>query len=194
MNNKTTLQQLTDQLNAVRSQRKQITHPKMGKRDIFVSETVQELTARELCLQEELNTEKRTQKFRRFYMRVAKETAELSYCVRHKVGAVIVSPDHKNIIGFGYNGTPGGFDNTCEINNVTKREVLHAETNAIMKVALSTQSSQNCYLYTTLSPCFDCAKLIIQSGITTVVYDEKYRDSSGLELLEKANIQVIKYS
>lgn len=131
-----------------------------------------------------------TDKFDKFYMKTAYETAQLSYCERHKVGAVIVSPDRRNIIGFGYNGTPSRFPNVCEIDNTTRKEVLHAETNAIMKVAQSTHSSKDCYLYTTLSPCYDCAKLIIQAGIREIIYCEEYRNTDGLDLLKQANINV----
>jgi dCMP deaminase len=151
------------------------------------------------------------------YMQVAYQFAKLSYAERRKVGCVIVKD--KQVISFGYNGTPHGFENECEIlettgwdfpeqaelledngwtvweagcacRSVTKREVLHAESNAIMKVAKSTMSCEGADLYTTTCPCFDCAKLIIQAGIKKVYYTEDYRDMSGVELLKKAEIEV----
>lgn len=122
------------------------------------------------------------------YMQNAYQFAELSYAERRKVGCVIVKD--KQVISFGYNGTPHGFENTCEINNTTKPEVLHAESNAIMKVAKSTMSCEGAELYTTTCPCFGCAKLIIQAGILKVYYTETYRDASGIALLEKAGISV----
>lgn len=122
------------------------------------------------------------------YMNVAYQFAKCSYAERRQVGAVIVKDGA--IISFGYNGTPNGFDNCCEVNDITKKEVLHAESNAISKVAQSTISSTGAALYVTTSPCFDCAKLIIQSGITKVYWTEAYRDLSGIELLKKANIEV----
>jgi len=122
------------------------------------------------------------------YMNVAYQFAKCSYAERRQVGAVIVKDGA--IISFGYNGTPNGFDNCCEVNDTTKKEVLHAESNAISKVAQSTISSTGASLYVTTSPCFDCAKLIIQSGITKVYWTEAYRDLSGIELLKKANIEV----
>ena len=153
------------------------------------------------------------------YMQVAYQFAKLSYAERRKVGCVIVKD--KQVISFGYNGTPHGFENECEDvetrhydnpavaemledmgwtmphdnsctchRSVTKREVLHAESNAIMKVAKSTMSCDGADLYTTTCPCFDCAKLIIQAGIKKVYYTEDYRDMSGIELLKKAEIEV----
>lgn len=162
------------------------------------------------------------------YMKIAYNVAELSYAERRKVGCVIVK-DHQ-IVSFGYNGTPKGFDNVCEhehvdiievdggyeqhpdaikaleddgyycnpngvcgkITHETKREVLHAESNAITKIAKSTLSSEGADLYTTTTPCFECSKLIIQSGIKRVFYTEDYRDMSGQDLLANANIEVIK--
>ena len=121
-------------------------------------------------------------------MEVAYQFAKCSYAERRQVGAVIVKDGA--IISFGYNGTPNGFDNCCEVDDTTKREVLHAESNAISKVAQSTISSTGATLYVTTSPCFDCAKLIIQSGIEKVYWTEAYRDLSGIELLKKANIEV----
>ena len=122
------------------------------------------------------------------YMQNAYQYATLSYAERRKVGCVIVK-DHQ-VISFGYNGTPHGFDNECEINDMTKPEVLHAESNAIMKVAKSTMSCEGAELYTTTCPCFGCAKLIIQAGISKVYYTEEYRDMSGVALLGKAGIVV----
>ncbi len=121
------------------------------------------------------------------YLKMAKVWAENSYCERKKVGALLVKD--KMIISDGYNGTPEGFENICEDeNNTTKPYVLHAEANAITKVAKSNNSSQGSTLYITTSPCIECSKLIIQAGIKRVVFCEKYRDTSGLELLERANV------
>lgn len=122
------------------------------------------------------------------YMKVAYQFAELSYAERRKVGCIIVK--NKQVISFGYNGTPNGFDNCCEHDNTTKPEVLHAESNAITKVAQSTIGCNGAVIYTTTAPCFHCAKLIIQSGIKKVYYSETYRDLGGIELLKKANINV----
>ena len=160
------------------------------------------------------------------YMDVAYAVSQLSYAERRKVGCVIVKDNQ--IVSFGYNGTPKGFDNACEnvtlvkVENIdystnpdavdtleddgfickdgccvkreisTKREVLHAESNAISKIAKSTMSSDGADLYTTTSPCFECSKLIVQAGIKTVYYTEEYRDTEGLQLLNKANIEVIR--
>ncbi len=113
-----------------------------------------------------------------------------SYCLRRKVGALIVKD--RMIISDGYNGTPSGFENECEDeNDRTKPYVLHAEANAITKVAKSNNSSEGSTLYITASPCLECAKLIIQSGIIRVVYADDYRISDGIELLKKANVEVV---
>lgn len=126
---------------------------------------------------------------KKVYMEVAYQFAKLSYAERRKVGAVIVKDNQ--IISFGYNGTPNGFNNCCETSeDTTKKEVLHAESNAITKVAQSTTSCGGAKLYTTTAPCFDCSKLIIQSGIRKVYYTETYRDMSGIELLRQANIKI----
>lgn len=115
--------------------------------------------------------------------------AENSYCERRKVGALLVKD--KMVISDGYNGTPSGFENVCEDeNNKTKAYVLHAEANALTKVARSNNSSENATLYVTSSPCIECAKLIIQSGIKRVVYSEKYRLEEGIDLLKRADIKV----
>lgn len=124
------------------------------------------------------------------YMQVAYQFAKLSYAERRQVGCILVK--NEQVISFGYNGTPRGFDNTCELDNTTKPEVLHAESNAITKVAQSTMGSGGAELYTTTAPCFSCSKIIIQSGISRVYYSETYRDMSGIELLEQANIEVIR--
>jgi dCMP deaminase len=123
-----------------------------------------------------------------FYLNIATSVAEASYCNRNKVGAIIVKDD--NIIAYGYNGTIRGFDNVCEEGNVTLPTVLHAESNAITKCAKSNYSSNGAILYTTLSPCLECAKLIIQSGITDVYYICSYRNDDGINLLKKAGINV----
>lgn len=125
----------------------------------------------------------------KFYLNLAKQISNASYCKRAKVGAIIVKDD--NIISFGYNGTISGFENKCECKNKTKKDVLHAESNAIAKCSKSLYSSINSTLYVTLSPCFECAKLIIQSGIKNVIYSENYRDLSGIKLLKKAKINVL---
>jgi|14BtaG_2_1085337.scaffolds.fasta_scaffold147805_1 dCMP deaminase len=150
------------------------------------------------------------------YMQMAYQTAKLSYAERRRVGCIIVKDEQ--IVSFGYNGTPHGFNNQCEetqtrnVDNpdhmeiliekgyecesgccskqVTKKEVLHAESNAITKLAKSTMTSNGADLYTTTAPCFDCAKLIIQAGIKRVYFSEDYRDMSGVTLLEKAGIEV----
>ncbi len=124
------------------------------------------------------------------YMRMALIWAENSYCKRRQVGAILVKD--KMIISDGYNGTPSGFENVCEDeNNETKPYVLHAEANAITKVARSNNSSEGATMYVTSSPCIECAKLIIQSGITRVVYANSYRLSDGVELLERADIEIV---
>src|SRR5690554_6761605 len=124
------------------------------------------------------------------YMRMAFIWAENSYCKRRKVGALLVKD--KMIISDGYNGTPSGFENVCEDDdNVTKPYVLHAEANAITKVARSNNSSDGATLYVTSSPCIECAKLIIQAGITCVVYSDAYRLSDGINLLSKAHIGLV---
>ena len=124
------------------------------------------------------------------YLRMARIWAENSYCKRRQVGALVVK--NKMIISNGYNGTPSGFENCCEDdNNITKPYVLHAEANAITKLARSSNNSDGATLYVTASPCIECAKLIIQAGIKRVVYGEHYRLEDGIRLLERANIEVI---
>ncbi|MEL1246188.1 dCMP deaminase family protein [Flavobacterium sp. DGU11] len=133
--------------------------------------------------------EKKQNKYDRAYLRIAREWGQLSYCQRRKVGAIIVKD--RMIISDGYNGTPSGFENCCEDDGgLTKWYVLHAEANAILKVARSTQSCEGATLYITMSPCKDCSKLIHQSGIKRVVYQETYKDNSGIEFLEKAGVEV----
>jgi len=124
------------------------------------------------------------------YLRMAQIWAENSYCVRRKVGAILVKD--KMIISDGYNGTPSGFENVCEDENgLTKPYVLHAEANGITKVAKSANNSEHATLYVTTSPCIECAKLIIQAGISRVVYTDSYRVLDGVELLKKAHIEVV---
>ena len=124
------------------------------------------------------------------YLRMARIWAENSYCKRRQVGALVVKD--KMIISDGYNGTPSGFENVCEDeDNVTKSYVLHAEANAITKLARSSNNSDGSTLYITDSPCIECAKLIIQAGIKRVVYANKYRLTEGIDLLERAHIEVI---
>jgi dCMP deaminase len=128
--------------------------------------------------------------FDKRYLEMALIWARNSYCIRRQVGALIVKG--KMIISDGYNGTPAGFENVCEDeNNITKPYVLHAEANAITKVAKSHNSSENSTLYVTTSPCMECAKLIIQSGIKRVVYCCRYRITDGLDLLKRACIELV---
>lgn len=129
------------------------------------------------------------EKYDRAYLRMAKEWGKLSYCHRKQVGAIIVRD--RMIISDGYNGTPTGFENVCEDDEgYTKWYVLHAEANAISKVAASTQSCEDATLYITLSPCRECSKLIHQSGIKRVVYQVAYKDDSGLRFLQKAGVEL----
>ena len=132
---------------------------------------------------------KKQLKYDKAYLKMAMEWGKLSHCDRRKVGALIVKD--RMIISDGYNGTPSGFENPCEDEDgYTKWYVLHAEANAILKVANSTQSCQNATLYITLSPCKECSKLIHQSGITRVVYVQAYKDSEGIDFLKKAHVEV----
>ncbi len=129
------------------------------------------------------------EKYDKAYLRMATEWGKLSFCKRRQVGAIIVKG--RMIISDGYNGTPSGFDNFCEDEEgYTKWHVLHAEANAILKVAASTQSCQESTLYITLSPCRECSKLIHQSGIKRVVYKKAYKDDSGLIFLEQAGVEL----
>lgn len=128
-------------------------------------------------------------KYDRAYLRIAREWSKLSHCKRKQVGALIVKD--RMIISDGYNGTPSGFENYCEDDEgYTKWFVLHAEANAILKVAASTQTCQGATLYITMSPCKECSKLIHQSGITRLVYGVDYKDNSGLDFLEKAGVEL----
>ena len=136
-----------------------------------------------------MNSEEKQLTLDRRYLRMAAIWAENSYCVRRKVGAILVKD--KMIISDGFNGTPSGFENVCEDdNNTTKPYVLHAEANAITKVARSNNSSEGATLYITASPCLECAKLIIQSGIKRVVFNEMYRICDGIDLLRRAGVEV----
>ena len=129
-------------------------------------------------------------KYDKAYLKMAREWGNLSYCERRKVGALIVKD--RMIISDGYNGTPTGMKNICEDeDNYTKWYVLHAEANAIMKVASSTQSCSGATLYVTLSPCKDCSKLIYQAGIVRVVYIEQYKDTTGIDFLKDAGVEVV---
>jgi dCMP deaminase len=151
--------------------------PEIGKISVF--------------LQQNFNiTMDKQQLLDRRYMRMARIWAENSYCKRRQVGALLVKD--QMIISDGFNGTPSGFENNCEDeDNVSKPYVLHAEANAITKVARSSNSSQGATLYVTASPCIECAKLIIQAGIKRVVYGENYRIMDGLNLLKRAGIDVV---
>ena len=134
--------------------------------------------------------ESKQRKYDIAYLKMAQECAKLSYCKRKQVGALIVKD--KMIISDGYNGTPTGFENICEDeDNYTKWYVLHAEANAIMKVAASTQSSKGSTLYITMSPCKECSKLIFQSGIIRVVYNIEYKDKTGINFLRKAGLEIV---
>lgn len=136
------------------------------------------------------NRDDKQQELDRRYMRMAAIWAENSYCVRRKVGALIVKD--KMIISDGYNGTPAGFENICENDEgFTKPYVLHAEANAITKIARSNNNSNGATLYVTTSPCIECAKLIIQAGIIRVVYGEEYHIMDGIELLKRAGVEVV---
>jgi len=134
-------------------------------------------------------TEEKQHQLDQRYLRMAKIWAENSYCKRRQVGALVVK--NQMIISDGFNGTPSGFENVCEENDVTKPYVLHAEANAITKLARSHNSSDKATLYVTASPCLECAKLIIQSGIKRVIYGEQYRLCDGIELLKRAGIEVV---
>ena len=137
--------------------------------------------------------EEKQHKFDKHYLEMAAIWAKNSYCKRRQVGALLVKD--KMIISDGFNGTPSGFENQCEDeNDVTKPYVLHAEANAITKVAKSGNSSEGATLYITTSPCIECAKLIIQSGIKRVVYAEEYRKSDGIELLKRAKVEVVNFN
>ena len=130
------------------------------------------------------------QKFIKAYMEVAKTFANLSSAKRLQVGAVVVKDDR--IISIGYNGMPSGWDNVCEHEGKTKPEVLHAESNAIAKLASSHESGKNATLLCTHAPCIECAKLIYQSGISTVYYENSYRSIDGIQFLIKSNVKVVK--
>ncbi len=133
---------------------------------------------------------RKQQKYDLAYLAMAKRWSELSHCTRKKVGALIVKD--RMIISDGYNGTPTGFENPCEDEeNYTKWYVLHAEANAILKVAGSTQSCKGATLYLTLSPCRECSKLVYQAGIKRLVYNKAYKDTTGLEFLQKAGVEVV---
>lgn len=131
----------------------------------------------------------KTEKYDAAYLRMASEWSKLSHCKRRQVGALIVKG--RSIISDGYNGTPSGFENFCEDEEgYTKWYVLHAEANAILKVAATTQSCEGATLYLTMSPCRECSKLIHQAGIRRVVYASEYKDPSGLDFLRKAGVEV----
>lgn len=137
--------------------------------------------------------DKKQEQFDRSYLEMAKVWARNSYCTRRKVGAILVKD--RMIISDGFNGTPSGFENICEdkVTGKTKPYVLHAEANAISKIAKSGNNSEGATLYVTDAPCLECSKLIIQAGIRRVVYMIEYRVRDGIELLERAGIEVTKY-
>jgi dCMP deaminase len=137
-----------------------------------------------------VQSESKTRRYDYAYLRMASTWAQLSHCTRKKVGALIVRDGR--IISDGYNGTPAGFDNCCEDSNGdTNWYVLHAEANAILKVARSTNDCNHATLYITLSPCKDCAKLVLQAGITRVVYMDSYKDTTGVDFLQNAGIEMV---
>lgn len=136
------------------------------------------------------NDPEKQERFDRAYLRMAAEWAKLSHCSRKQVGAIIVKG--RMIISDGFNGTPSGFENYCEDEEgYTKWYVLHAEANAILKVANSTNSCEGATLYLTLSPCKECSKLVHQAGITRLVYINGYKDDEGLQFLKKAGVDVV---
>lgn len=138
----------------------------------------------------DLSKQEKQRKFDIRYLEMARIWAKNSYCIRKQVGALIVKD--RQIISDGYNGTPAGFENICEDeNNITKQYVLHAEANAITKVAKTNNSSEGGTLYVTTSPCMECSKLIIQAGIKKVVFAELYSKHEGLDLLERAGVEVV---
>ncbi len=143
-----------------------------------------------LIIENKRMPKKKQLRYDKAYLRIAKEWGRLSHCKRKQVGALIVKD--RMIISDGYNGTPTGFENYCEDDEgYTKWYVLHAEANAILKVASSTQSCNGATLYITLSPCKECSKLIHQAGIVRVVYQQPYKDDSGIRFLEKAGIDLV---
>lgn len=140
-----------------------------------------------------MNNSEKQKQFDKHYLEMAQIWAKNSYCKRRQVGALIVKD--RMIISDGFNGTPAGFENECEDeNNITKPYVLHAEANAITKVAKSGNNSKNATLYITTSPCIECAKLIIQAGIRRVVYSQEYHKKEGLVLLERAGIELVNFN
>lgn len=138
------------------------------------------------------------QRYKQFYMDISDRVAMMSHAIRLKVGSIIVKDG--NIIAFGWNGTPKSFDNECEYldedsgNLVTKPEVVHSEANAILKLAKSTESADGAEMFCTHAPCTECSKMIISSGIKTLFYKNEYRDSSGLDFLRKAGVNVVKFT
>jgi dCMP deaminase len=140
-----------------------------------------------------MNELKKQRKYDIAYLRMAQEWGKLSYCKRRQVGALVIKD--RMIVSDGYNGTPSGFENFCEDEEgYTRWYVLHAEANAILKMASSTNSSQGATLYLTLSPCKECSKLVHQSGIKRLVYIERYKDDSGLNFLAKAGVELVHIS
>lgn len=140
-----------------------------------------------------VTAETKTERYDKAYLRMASTWAELSHCERKKVGALIVRDGM--IISDGYNGTPAGFDNCCEnAQGETHWYVLHAEANAILKVARSTNNCRNATLYLTLSPCKECSKLVLQAGITRVVYINEYKDTAGIDFLKSAGVETVHLS
>lgn len=139
----------------------------------------------------EMENPNKPERYEQLYLDIAQRLSEMSHCERNKVGCILVRQGR--ILSMGWNGMPSGFDNTCEEHNRTKPEVIHAEENAIAKIACSTDSSAGSTLYTTLAPCVECAKLVIQSKVVKVVYNNRYRYDAGIDLLNHAGVEVVSY-
>ena len=160
----------------------------ISEKDLFFLSEIETLKSKEGIIsmkKEKLN------KYDKAYLRIASEWSKLSYCHRKQVGAIIVRD--RMIISDGYNGTPSGFENNCEDEEgLTKWYVLHAEANAILKVAKSTNNCKDATLYLTHSPCKDCSKLVLQAGINRVVYMHDYKDTTGIDFLRSAGVEIVK--
>ena len=138
-----------------------------------------------------MNNPSKPKRYEQLYLDVASRISEMSHSKRNKVGCILVRDGR--ILSMGWNGMPTGFDNVCEVGGQTKQEVIHAEENAIAKIACSSDTSEGATLYTTLAPCIECAKLLIQSKVAEVVYNHRYRYDSGIDLLNHAGVKVVSY-
>ena len=138
-----------------------------------------------------MNTLSKPERYEQLYLDLASRISEMSHCKRNRVGCVLVRGGR--ILSMGWNGMPSGFDNVCEIGKETRAEVIHAEENAVAKIACSTDTSEGATLYTTLAPCVECAKLLIQSKVCKVVYNNRYRFDAGIDLLNHAGVEVVSY-